>query len=88
MGNGGATYGTYESYKGDAPANNNKNNSAAPASIPAAASTAPARDSEVRNSTALAPGPDNSIGYLNYGINSITNTICYNIALLNVAGTY
>ncbi|CAD6447546.1 023261c1-28bc-44bd-b28a-cc70113b87b8 [Sclerotinia trifoliorum] len=44
--------------------------------------------SEVRNGTVSVPGPSNAIGYFNYGINAHEDTICYNITLINVPGTY
>ncbi|TVY76080.1 hypothetical protein LSUE1_G004707 [Lachnellula suecica] len=44
--------------------------------------------SEVRNGTTSAPGPKDAVGFFNFGINSVMDTICYNITLLNVAGDY
>jgi len=43
---------------------------------------------EVRNGTVSVPGPADAVGYYNYGINSKTERICWEITLLNVAGTY
>ncbi|THV49659.1 hypothetical protein BGAL_0185g00140 [Botrytis galanthina] len=44
--------------------------------------------SEVRNGTVSVSGPSDAVGYFNYGINAHQDIICYNITLLNVAGTY
>ncbi|TGO48176.1 hypothetical protein BOTNAR_0489g00080 [Botryotinia narcissicola] len=44
--------------------------------------------SDVRNGTVSVPGPSDAVGNFNYGINAHQDTICYNITLLNVAGTY
>ncbi|KAH6682932.1 hypothetical protein B0J14DRAFT_574658 [Halenospora varia] len=44
--------------------------------------------SEVRNGTTPAPGPEDARGYFNFGINSVEDTICFNITLLNVVGAY
>ncbi|KAF3939739.1 hypothetical protein ABW19_dt0208366 [Dactylella cylindrospora] len=35
-----------------------------------------------------APGPADAIGFFNYGINSITDTICWNITVINVPGEF
>ncbi|CZT08751.1 uncharacterized protein RCO7_03446 [Rhynchosporium graminicola] len=43
---------------------------------------------EVRNGTVSVPGPKDSVGYFNYGVNSKTDRICWEITLHNVAGTY
>ncbi|KUJ18421.1 uncharacterized protein LY89DRAFT_781475 [Mollisia scopiformis] len=43
--------------------------------------------SEVRNGTTPAPGPKDAVGFFDFGINAETDTICYNITLLNVSGT-
>ncbi|KAH6722176.1 hypothetical protein BKA61DRAFT_628273 [Leptodontidium sp. MPI-SDFR-AT-0119] len=43
---------------------------------------------EVRNGTVSVAGPKEAVGYFNYGINSKTDMICWEITLLNVAGTY
>jgi len=42
----------------------------------------------VNNVSVSTPGPREAVGYFNYGINSHTNTICYNITLINVKGDY
>lgn len=48
-----------------------------------------AKGSEVVNASSLpAPGPAEAVGFFEYGINSFTDTICYNITLLNVVGAY
>jgi hypothetical protein len=36
-----------------------------------------AKGSEVRNGTVSVPGPEDAVGYFNYGINSKEDTICY-----------
>lgn len=36
-----------------------------------------ATGSEVRNGTISVPGPKEAVGYFNYGINSVEDTICY-----------
>ncbi|KAG9248566.1 hypothetical protein BJ878DRAFT_452036 [Calycina marina] len=43
---------------------------------------------QVRNGTTAAPGSADAVGYFNFGINSVEDTICYNITLLNVSGDY
>ncbi|KAL3422465.1 hypothetical protein PVAG01_06621 [Phlyctema vagabunda] len=43
---------------------------------------------EVRNGTVSVPGPKEAVGYFYFGINSVDDTICFKITLLNVAGTY
>ncbi|KAI9049891.1 hypothetical protein LZ554_006039 [Drepanopeziza brunnea f. sp. 'monogermtubi'] len=43
---------------------------------------------EVRNGTAFAPGPLEAKGLFYYGINSKTDTICWEIILYNVIGDY
>ncbi|PQE28141.1 guanine deaminase protein [Rutstroemia sp. NJR-2017a BBW] len=83
-GNGGAGHGNYQN---GAPNNNNNKNANGPFIFTSTYNIV-ALGSEVRNGTTAAPGPDNAVGYFNYGINSFSNTICYNITLLNVAGTY
>jgi len=42
----------------------------------------------VNNVSVSTPGPKEAVGYFNYGINSHTNTICFNITLINVKGAY
>lgn len=42
----------------------------------------------VNGSSLPAPGQPGASGQFNYAINSKTNTICYNITLFNVNGTY
>lgn len=44
--------------------------------------------SEVIGPNGPAPGPTNAVGFFDYGINSLTDTICWNITLLNVVGAY
>ncbi|MCJ1253491.1 hypothetical protein MMC24_001303 [Lignoscripta atroalba] len=44
--------------------------------------------SEVINATGPTPGPPDALGFFNYGINVALETICFNITLLNVRGTY
>ncbi|ESZ93299.1 hypothetical protein SBOR_6337 [Sclerotinia borealis F-4128] len=95
----GMTYASYGSY--GAPSYNPKpadKPAAAPVVAPGQNTGSPfvftstynvvALGSEVRNGTVSVPGPSNAIGYFNYGINSREDTICYNITLINVAGTY
>jgi hypothetical protein len=36
-----------------------------------------ATGAEVLNGTTSVPGPEDAVGYFNYGINSIEDTICY-----------
>lgn len=36
-----------------------------------------AKGSEVRNGTTPAPGPEDAVGFFNFGINSMEDTICY-----------
>ncbi|KAG9231750.1 hypothetical protein BJ875DRAFT_406343 [Amylocarpus encephaloides] len=43
---------------------------------------------QVRNGTEAVPGAAEATGYFNYGINSETDTICYNITLINVVGDF
>ncbi|TEY61348.1 hypothetical protein BOTCAL_0170g00140 [Botryotinia calthae] len=93
----GATYASYGSYPwvNGAPVNEqdaSKDNPKTP-DLPShivftSSYNVVALGSEVRNGTVSVPGPSNAIGYFNYGINSHEDTICYNITLLNVAGTY
>lgn len=47
-----------------------------------------ATGAEVVGPNRPAPGPANAVGYFDYGINSITDTICWNITLFNVEGAY
>lgn len=43
-----------------------------------------AKGSEVRNGTISVPGPEDAVGYFNYGINSEEDTICYVRLLLPI----
>ncbi|RDW62740.1 hypothetical protein BP5796_11042 [Coleophoma crateriformis] len=47
-----------------------------------------AKGDQVRNGTTPAPGSKDGIGYFNFGINSNEDTICFNITLLSIPGTY
>ncbi|KAF5873517.1 uncharacterized protein Bfra_004979 [Botrytis fragariae] len=95
----GATYASYGSYQWEngAPVSDQDVSKDNPKSPEAPANMAfvftstynvVALGSEVRNGTVSVPGPSNAVGYFNYGINAHQDTICYNITLLNVAGTY